>query len=100
MGNELKEYYISTLPDKITKAEEIAREIGTEKGLMKGKIFFHKLSGSAGSFGFSDLSIMANKLEIDFDNYIKNDIIINKDDVLKMIDELILKMKGILKNNG
>jgi len=99
MGNELKEYYISTLPDKITKAEEIAREIGTEKGLMKGKIFFHKLSGSAGSFGFSDLSIMANKLEIDFDNYIKNDIIINKDDV-PMIDELILKMKGMLKDNG
>ena len=100
MSNELTEYYVSTIPGKIEMAQEIISILDSKKGIMKGKIFFHKLSGSAGSYGFDKLSDSAKNMELYFDNCSASDRITNKVEAIEMIEKIIIQMKGILENNG
>ena len=97
MSDELKRYYLSTLKEKIRWVNEVTELVKKGNGLEKGKIVFHKISGSAGSYGFNRLSVLAKDAELFIDN-LKNSSIINKKELLNKISSVLEELKRIEKN--
>ncbi|NQV54754.1 MAG: Hpt domain-containing protein [Rhodospirillales bacterium] len=76
---ELKKSYVSQLDERISALEsawEIAVHSATQTervdGVRKLNELSHKLAGSAGTFGFSELSKVASKIESHSENLAEN----------------------------
>ncbi len=64
---QLKQAYISSLPEKVTALEECWSKLKAdpynEKNLMQFRTICHKLAGSSGSYGLNNIFNYASRLE-------------------------------------
>lgn len=64
--NDLKQYYLSKLPDKITAIELGWQEYLVKPDVEKLLVLYrqtHNMSGSAGTYGYKELSDIAKKID-------------------------------------
>ncbi len=97
---KLSEVYSSNLPSKINEIESAFNQLISTwdlNNLMKFSSLIHKLNGSAGIYGFAEISKLAAKIESQISHH-NQDVPANKqaiEEINKLIAELKNKIKSI-----
>jgi|688.fasta_scaffold885515_2 HPt (histidine-containing phosphotransfer) domain-containing protein len=94
----LRRYYTSQLPDKVIAIDDAWRDYLENPEPDKLRVLFrqtHNLSGSAGTYGYKDISNIAKKL----DKILRTNKSLN-DENKEQISTLITQLRDICKKLG
>lgn len=88
--NKLKEVYLTKIKAEIPYYKKVLKSPLTKEILEELRMKVHKLSGSAGMYGFAELSKITHEFDLELQELLKNDFFHN-------IDVIKAQICGIIK---
>lgn len=86
---ELKSFYLVKIKEEITYFDKILKTTITKEMLEDLQAKVHKLSGSAGMYGFAELSSITHEFDLELQEILKKDFNLYVDDIKDKICGII-----------